>query len=393
MEALGAILPAAAGGAAPQTPRRENRSPWSAFDARREPELLLQPETSPGSRPGVRVGGANLVCTHTPPGAIRHATPCPQSRDDARRHLSQQVILSRILLTRRCVPFHPRDGQTRAAMNPLHLFVWPARCGNSNLIKKDRKISRVQCPVGRTPQSSTYKSLTCVFIGCYPTPGSYGIRKVFPCKSAIGSEVCRAGLTKCDPIEDKIDVKHVYTEVDFAIGSQFIRHALEYTCKETSSEHHTARTTLSHGCAVFVRRVFNTTSQQHDSADLLLSQYQLGSPLVDDRPIMNAVKYKVVSGVVWTNRTMLWGAEVAKPLDCSSFTKANRVQSPAGPLPDLRKWESCRTMTLVGGFLKGSPVSPVLPFRRKLHTHLNSLSSALKTSLLRAAQISSLTHS
>ncbi|KAJ8881959.1 hypothetical protein PR048_018446 [Dryococelus australis] len=30
----------------------------------------------------------------------------------------------------------------------------------------------------------------------------------------------------------------------------------------------------------------------------------LGSPLVDDRPIMNAVKYRVVSGVVWTNRTM-----------------------------------------------------------------------------------------
>ncbi|KAJ8867878.1 hypothetical protein PR048_031683 [Dryococelus australis] len=31
----------------------------------------------------------------------------------------------------------------------------------------------------------------------------------------------------------------------------------------------------------------------------------LGYPLVDDRPIMNAVKYKVVSGVVWTNRTTL----------------------------------------------------------------------------------------
>ncbi|KAJ8869350.1 hypothetical protein PR048_030925 [Dryococelus australis] len=31
----------------------------------------------------------------------------------------------------------------------------------------------------------------------------------------------------------------------------------------------------------------------------------LGYPLVDDRPIMNAVKYRVVSGVVWTNRTMV----------------------------------------------------------------------------------------
>ncbi|KAJ8892247.1 hypothetical protein PR048_004827 [Dryococelus australis] len=31
----------------------------------------------------------------------------------------------------------------------------------------------------------------------------------------------------------------------------------------------------------------------------------LGSPLVDDLPIMNTVKYRVVSGVVWTNRTMV----------------------------------------------------------------------------------------
>ncbi|KAJ8891038.1 hypothetical protein PR048_010547 [Dryococelus australis] len=51
-----------------------------------------------------------------------------------------------------------------------------------------------------TPRSSAYWSLNCVFIDCYPTPGSYGIRKVFPCKSAIGSEACRASLINCDPI-------------------------------------------------------------------------------------------------------------------------------------------------------------------------------------------------
>ncbi|KAJ8891079.1 hypothetical protein PR048_010588 [Dryococelus australis] len=38
--------------------------------------------------------------------------------------------------------------------------------------------------------------------------------------------------------------------------------------------------------------------------DIRLGQNQLGPPLVDDRPIMNAVKYTVVSGVVWTKRTM-----------------------------------------------------------------------------------------
>ncbi|KAJ8895195.1 hypothetical protein PR048_000520 [Dryococelus australis] len=54
--------------------------------------------------------------------------------------------------------------------------------------------------------------------------------------------------------------------------------------------------------------------------------------------------------------------------------------SPAGSLPDLRKWESCRTMPLVGRFSRGRfsfprPCIPVL-----LHPHLFSSSSALKTS-------------
>ncbi|KAJ8877326.1 hypothetical protein PR048_021780 [Dryococelus australis] len=47
--------------------------------------------------------------------------------------------------------------------------------------------------------SSAYWSLSCVFKGCCLTPGSYGIRKVFPCKYAIGSEACRAGVINCDP--------------------------------------------------------------------------------------------------------------------------------------------------------------------------------------------------
>ncbi|KAJ8890525.1 hypothetical protein PR048_010034 [Dryococelus australis] len=43
---------------------------------------------------------------------------------------------------------------------------------------------------------------------------------------------------------------------------------------------------------------------------------------------------------------------------------SNRVQSPAGSLPDFCKWESCRTMSLVSGFSRGSPVSPTLAIRR-----------------------------
>ncbi|KAJ8894232.1 hypothetical protein PR048_006844 [Dryococelus australis] len=36
----------------------------------------------------------------------------------------------------------------------------------------------------------------------------------------------------------------------------------------------------------------------------------------------------------------------------------------AGSLSDFRTWESCRTLPLVGGFSRGSPVSPALSFRR-----------------------------
>ncbi|KAJ8878119.1 hypothetical protein PR048_022586 [Dryococelus australis] len=76
------------------------------------------------------------------------------------------------------------------------------------------------------------------------------------------------------------------------------------------------------------------------------------------------------------------GAAVAKRLACSPCTTANWIQSPAGPLPEFRMWESFRKMPLVGGFSRGFPISPAA-----------SPSSALKTSLLRASQISSLTPS
>ncbi|KAJ8867700.1 hypothetical protein PR048_031503 [Dryococelus australis] len=56
------------------------------------------------------------------------------------------------------------------------------------------------------------------------------------------------------------------------------------------------------------------------------------------------------------------GATVVEWLDRSPSTKAILVQSPAGA-PDLRMWELCLTMPLVGGFSRGSPVSPALSFR------------------------------
>ncbi|KAJ8865781.1 hypothetical protein PR048_033303 [Dryococelus australis] len=65
------------------------------------------------------------------------------------------------------------------------------------------------------------------------------------------------------------------------------------------------------------------------------------------------------------------GPAMAERLACSPPTRANRVQSPAGSLPDFRKWESCWTMSLVGGFSRGSPVSPRSFIPALFHSHLN----------------------
>ncbi|KAJ8880214.1 hypothetical protein PR048_016680 [Dryococelus australis] len=58
----------------------------------------------------------------------------------------------------------------------------------------------------------------------------------------------------------------------------------------------------------------------------------------------------------------LLGAAVAERLARSPPTKANWVQSP-GRSPDFRKWESCRTMPLVGGSSRRSPASPAPSLR------------------------------
>ncbi|KAJ8887232.1 hypothetical protein PR048_013447 [Dryococelus australis] len=72
-----------------------------------------------------------------------------------------------------------------------------------------------------------------------------------------------------------------------------------------------------------------------------------------------------LSGVFLGNCRFVRGAAAAEWLACSPPTKANRVQSLAGSLPDSCMWESCRTMPLVSEFSRGSPVSPALPFRHR----------------------------
>ncbi|KAJ8873349.1 hypothetical protein PR048_026983 [Dryococelus australis] len=60
------------------------------------------------------------------------------------------------------------------------------------------------------------------------------------------------------------------------------------------------------------------------------------------------------------NNTLLTarGATVAQGLGCSPPTKANRVRVPSWSLPVCARGKSRRTVPLIGGFSRGSPVSP-----------------------------------
>ncbi|KAJ8877822.1 hypothetical protein PR048_022280 [Dryococelus australis] len=124
--------------------------------------------------------------------------------------------------------------------------------------------------------------------------------------------------------------------------------------------------------------------------DTWLGQYQLGYPLVDDRPITNAVKYRVVSCVVWANRTMVrsntdtnktcvltvvdiaWCANRSQislrvVRWCSGQTARSPRRRTEFDFPrGHSQWESYLTIPLVGGFSRGSPVSPAFAFRRIL---------------------------
>ncbi|KAJ8882624.1 hypothetical protein PR048_014436 [Dryococelus australis] len=68
-------------------------------------------------------------------------------------------------------------------------------------------------------------------------------------------------------------------------------------------------------------------------------------------------------------------------LTCLPPTKANRVQSLVGSLQDFRKWESCRTMPLVGGSSRGVYRFLTLLFRRCSLLTSITLSLDFKTSL------------
>ncbi|KAJ8894228.1 hypothetical protein PR048_006840 [Dryococelus australis] len=88
-------------------------------------------------------------------------------------------------------------------------------------------------------------------------------------------------------------------------------------------------------------------------------------------PLASTFSFRVQGGHFETRRDH---CPVAERLACSPPTKANLVQSMAQSLPDFRKWEWCWTVPLVGGFSRGSPVSPRPFIPAPLHSHPHRLS-------------------
>ncbi|KAJ8897372.1 hypothetical protein PR048_002718 [Dryococelus australis] len=87
------------------------------------------------------------------------------------------------------------------------------------------------------------------------------------------------------------------------------------------------------------------------------------------------------------------GAAVKKRLEGSLPTEGNWVRFPSGQLADSRMWESCRTMPLVGGLSRRSPhfLRPCIP--TLLRIPIASPTLALKTSMFRTSQNSTLHYS
>ncbi|KAJ8891134.1 hypothetical protein PR048_010648 [Dryococelus australis] len=278
--------------------------------------------------------------------------------------------------------------------------------------------ARPPAPAARTSTTGHMHPDNCVFIGCYPTPGSYGIRKVFPCKSAIGSEACRAGLINCDPIA-KIRHHNVSSQCSYILVELQLKEPTHYSssagqhdllCSTTFIIDWSSVTEATAGTQVILVSVFPLTTVLVQAnmtycalQRSLLAVVNVQTKAIELMPVMVEKRHSHLARL-WACthlKTAVTAATIVDRLHMNDTyvrycteqgtsvhgqttrlppTKANEVRFPAGLLPDFRVWESCRTMPLDLPLLRSS--IPAL-----LRTRLNSPSSALNTSVLRAAQI------
>ncbi|KAJ8876808.1 hypothetical protein PR048_021255 [Dryococelus australis] len=218
-----------------------------------------------------------------------------------------------------------------------------------------------------------------------------------------------------------IDSIPVYTELTFAIGSKFIRHALDDSAQIADLQVKKNRTPYSQMWSNTGATANEQTSEHAGlSPKVFQARWLLVTPLTDPPHVGNVtdiagkieVSMEPASGVISSTiptcenpgatppdiepGSSRWEASSLtttppqtpghEDLSCrwKDCTPAERLESrgdeasvsllpshegnqgsvPGRVTPDFRKWEPCQTMPLVGGFSWGSSASPALSFRR-----------------------------
>ncbi|KAJ8893885.1 hypothetical protein PR048_006486 [Dryococelus australis] len=186
---------------------------------------------------------------------------------------------------------------------------------------------------------------------------------------------------------DKIDVQHVYTEVTFANGLQFIRDTLDDSgpIGDLFTDSLIGWASLWNGacvrlatvccgrfpigCVAEWRLIYQALIGDRCSGISLGSEAiflahaagvgatRLGELWANNRPVRKQASNDVSPGL---RKSWLQAGTAAN----EQKAEANRIQSLAEPLPNFSKRESCRTMPLIGGFSLGCLVSPALAFQR-----------------------------
>ncbi|KAJ8871799.1 hypothetical protein PR048_028139 [Dryococelus australis] len=135
------------------------------------------------------------------------------------------------------------------------------------------------------------------------------------------------------------------------IGSQYL---VVKRCPNFFTSLHGTQSTISY----FFEPHFDQSSSVDSCSGDVVKKAGLSKPGLDPAPGSPpvCVLYRLLAGSIWEEVNF-------RVLYLRIFVIYFSL-TPAGS-PDFRKWESCRTMPLVGGFSRGYPVSPAPSFRRR----------------------------
>ncbi|KAJ8879108.1 hypothetical protein PR048_019714 [Dryococelus australis] len=153
------------------------------------------------------------------------------------------------------------------------------------------------------------------------------------------------------------------------------KQSLRVLCTETIS----VKSLFGHLIYIVKRRGGNTAclaSRSDEALGVRVSVSCIAPSLLD---IVRSGMPDTDPSTIFVNVTDATGCHVGRCSHPSLF-----VSQPG--LDAMLDWESCRTMPLVGGFSRGSPISPAPSFRRRSIltsiTHIGSLDLAVKSPLL-----------